>query len=176
MSGHNKWSKIKHKKAATDIKKSKIFSKFTRLLTLESKKSAGNVNSPGLRSVIEQAKVVNMPSSNIERAIKKGGEKEASTLEEVVYEAYGPGGSALIIEGLTDNKNRSSAEIKHLLSKHGASLAGPGAATWAFEKDGRTWSPETTVQLSPDDKDKLQKLIDELEDNDDIQKVYTNAK
>jgi len=175
MSGHNKWSKIKHKKAATDIRKSKIFSKFARLLTLESKKSAGNVNSPSLRSVIEQAKAVNMPSLNIERAIKKGSEKEASSLEEVTYEAYGPEGSALIIEGLTDNKNRSSAEIKHLLSKHGASLAGPGAATWAFEKKERTWSSKTTVQLSSDDKDKLQKLIDELEDNDDIKKVYTNA-
>jgi len=175
MSGHNKWSKIKHKKAAADAKKSKVFSKFARLIAMESKKAGGDVSSPGLRSVIEQAKAVNMPSGNIERAVKKGGEKDVESLEEVIYEAYGPGGSAIIIEGLTGNKNRAAAEIKHILSKHNTALAQPGAASWAFEKEGREWLPKTTVQLSSTDTESLKKLIDELEDNDDVQKVYTNA-
>ncbi|MAG12703.1 YebC/PmpR family DNA-binding transcriptional regulator [bacterium] len=175
MSGHNKWSKIKHKKAADDAKKSKVFSKFARLLTLESKKAEGNVSAPGLRSVVEQAKAVNMPSANIERAIKKGTEKEAGALEEVVYEAYGPGGSALIIVGLTDNKNRSAAETKHTLSKYGASLSAPGSAAWAFEKKESEWIPKTIIPLPQEDTDKLGKLIEELENNDDVQNVYTNT-
>ena len=162
MSGHNKWSKIKHKKASTDAKKSKVFSKFAQLLTLESKKTRGNVSAPGLRSVIEQAKSANMPSVNINRAIKKGAGKEAGALEEVTYEAYGPGGSALIIAGLTDNKNRAAAEIKHILSKYSASFASPGAVVWAFEKKDREFIAKTTVSLSDDDKEKLEKLKEQL--------------
>ncbi len=176
MSGHNKWSQIKHKKAVEDSKKSKIFSKFSRLITLESKKSGGSKDSPGLRSVIERARAINMPSDNIERAIKKGAEKEAGSLEEVSYEAYGPGGSALIIEGLTDNKNRTLGELKILFTTYGASLAERGAALWAFEKAAdKKWVPKSTVSLSVPEKEKLNQLVEKLEENDDVQNVYTNV-
>ncbi len=175
MSGHNKWSKIKHKKAATDAQKSKIFGKLARLIAVESKLAGGDTNSAGLRTAIEKAKKENMPSDNIDRAVKKGAGGEGAQMDAVLYEAYGPGGCALIIEGLTDNKNRISAEIKHILSKNGLSLAGQGSVTWAFEKTGSEWEPKTMAPLSDNDKEKLEKIIEEFEDNDDVQEVYTNA-
>lgn len=175
MAGHNKWAQIKHKKAITDAKKSKIFSKFSRLILLESKKSQGK-ESPSLRAVVERARAVNMPSENIERAIKKGVERETRALEEITYEAYGPGGAALIIDCLTDNRNRTVNEIKLLLSEYGLSLAEPGAALWAFEKTlEKHWIPKTTVPISVEDKNRLNALIEKLEDNDDVQSVYTNS-
>lgn len=175
MSGHSKWSKIKHKKALTDAKKSKVFSKLARFIVVESKKADGDINSPALRTAIEKAKQANMPSDNIERAVQKGKTDTGATMESVLYEAYGPSGSAIIIEGLTDNKNRTAAEIKHLLSKHDAPLAAQGAASWAFEKTADGWIPKTPMDLSEEDSSKLQALIDELEDNDDVQNVYTNV-
>ena len=175
MAGHNKWSKIKHKKAVTDAQKSKIFGKLARLISVESKKANGDVNAPGLRAAIEKAKKENMPNDNIERAIKKGTGGDADQMFPVLYEAYGPGGCAIIIEGLTDNKNRTSAEIKHILSKNGLSLAAQGSATWAFEKNGEEWVPKTMSPISDEDKEKLEKLIEALEENDDVQEVYTNA-
>lgn len=175
MSGHNKWKQIKTKKMATDAKKGKMFGKLARLVALESKKVRGNTSAPGLRAVIEKAKSINMPNENIDRAIKKGAGGDAGEMEEVLYEGYGPGGVAIIIEGLTDNKNRTSAEIKHLLSKHGASLAAMGAASWAFEKTPEGFIPKTFVDLSREDGELLEKLLDELEDNDDVQEVYINA-
>ena len=119
MSGHNKWSKIKHKKAATDAQKSKIFSKHAQIISIESRSANGDINSPSLKAAIERAKKDSMPATNIDRAVKKGIGGEAGLLEKVTYEAYGPGGTALIIEGVTDNRNRTAAEIKHLLSKQG---------------------------------------------------------
>lgn len=175
MSGHNKWSKIKHKKAATDAQKSKVFSKYAHLITLESRNAKGNVDSPALKSVIEKAKKENMPADNIARAVAKGTGEGGVSLEAVTYEAYGPGGSALIIDGVTDNKNRTAAEIKHLLSKQGLQLAEPGSAAWAFEKEGTEWVAKTTVPLSPEDEEKLEKLIELIMDHDDVQEVYTNA-
>jgi len=175
MSGHNKWSKIKHKKAAGDAKKSKEFSKLARLISMESKMSGGDSNSPGLRTAIEKARSINMPSDNIERAIKKGSGADAGEMFETIYESYGPGGSAIIIEGLTDNKNRTSAEIKHLLSQYGLALAEQGAASWAFEKKDGEMIPKTTVDLSVEDTEKLNSIIEALEDNDDVQAVHTNA-
>jgi len=133
------------------------------------------VNAPGLRKAIERAREANMPQANIERAIKKGSGKDAATLEGVMYEAYGPGGSAIVIEGLTDNRNRTSAEIKHVLGKYEASLAGQGAASWAFEKKDEVWIPKTTVPLVEDDKKKLEDLVQELEENEDIQSVFVNT-
>ena len=175
MSGHNKWSKIKHKKAATDAQKSKIFGKLARLISVESKLSGGDVNSPGLRTAIEKAKKENMPSENIDRAVKKGAGSDMTQMDAVLYEAYGPGGCALIIEGLTDNKNRISAEVKHILTKNGLSLAAQGSATWAFEKINGGWTPKTMSPISEEDSIKLSKVVEELEENDDIQNVYTNA-
>lgn len=176
MSGHNKWSQIKDKKAVTDSKRSKIFGKFSKLIALEAKKAAGNMTASGLRAVIERARKENMSSDLIDRAVKKGSGGDAGNMESVIYEAYGPGGCAIIIEGLTDNKNRTVAEIKHLLSKRGLALAGQGAALWAFHKtaDGKL-EPQTTVTLSDEDGQALSALLEELDDHDDVQEVYTNA-
>lgn len=175
MAGHNKWTQIKRKKAITDGKRSKIFSKFSRLITLESKKAGGNVNSPTLKAVIERAKASNMPNENITRAVKKGAENDSTPLEAVTYEAYGPGGVALIIEGLTDNRNKASGEIKHILSKHGGSLGAQGSASWAFTKEGSEWKPNIPVQPDEAALKTLVTLIDELEDTDAVQDVFTNA-
>ena len=173
MAGHNKWSKIKHKKAITDAKKSKIFGKLVRMIQVEAKKANGDVNSPGLRAAIEKARKENMPNDNIDRAIKKA--SEAGDLKPVTFEVYGPAGVGLIVEALTDNNNRTSSEIKHLLSKLGTTLAGSGSVTWAFKREGMEWIPENTIEMSDDDIPKLEKLVDTLEDHDDVQDVYTNA-
>ncbi|MCH7529668.1 YebC/PmpR family DNA-binding transcriptional regulator [Patescibacteria group bacterium] len=175
MSGHNKWSKIKHKKAATDAKKSQVFSKLSKLITTESKKADGNTDSPGLRFAIEKAKKENMPTINIERAVKKGISGDVSSMESVTYEVYGPGGVALIVEGLTDSKNRTAAVIKHLLSEHGLELAAPGSATWAFTKTSSGWKPNETIEIEDGERQKLESLKDDLEGNDDVQAIYTNA-
>ena len=175
MSGHNKWSQIKRQKGATDAKKSKVFGKFARLIASESKKSNGNTNDPALRAVIEKAKGVNMPADNIERAVKKGLGGDAGNMEHVQYEAYGPGGAALIIEGLTDSKNRTAQDVKHILSKNGSALAAIGSATWAFTKTADGWAPQTETELSKEDASALEHLIDALEENDDVQDVFTNA-
>jgi len=175
MSGHNKWSKIKHKKAATDAKRSKEFTKIARLITSESKKVGGDANSASLRSVIEKARAANMPKDNIERAITKGKAGEGGDMESVTYEAYGPGGVAILMDGLTDNRNRTAAEIKHLLTKQNLSLAEPGAASWAFTKNATTWTANTTIPLSDEDNEKLANLVELIEENDDIQEVFVNA-
>jgi len=175
VSGHNKWSQIKHRKAATDAKKSQLFSKLGRLITVESKKAAGKTSSPSLAVAIEKARKENMPKDVIERAIKKGTESNTGSMEAITYEAYGPGGSAIMIEVLTDNRNKSAQEMKFILSKNDSSLAGIGAASWAFERKDREWLPKTTVQLEDSDLEKLEKLVDELESNEDVQAVFTNV-
>jgi len=175
MAGHNKWAQIKHKKAATDAKKSKVFGKIARLISVEAKRAKGDVNAPGLRLAIQKAKEANMPGDNIERAIRKASEDSGAGMEEVVYEAYGPGGVALLIVGLTDSKNRTAAEIKHLLSLYGVALASPGSASWAFEKTSEGFAPTMTTSISQEDGEALLALVDALEEHDDVQTVYTNA-
>ena len=175
MSGHNKWSKIKHKKAAGDAKKSQTFSKLARLITSESKKAHGDVTLPGLATAIAKAKTANMPADNIDRAVKKGAGGEADSMEAILYEAYGPGGVALMIEALTDNRNKAAQEVKHILSKNGCALAAPGSAAWAFEKTADGWEPKSTTDLVDTDAEKLASLVDELEENDEVQAVFTNA-
>ena len=174
MSGHNKWSQIKRKKAVTDAQKSKIFSKLARLIVAQARIVKGDTNSPILRAVIGKARKANMPIDNIERAVKKASEPSAQ-METIVYEAYGPGGVGIIIETLTDNRNRTAQEIKHLLSKNEASLAGMGAVRWSFNKSSEGWAPTTTTSLSDEDIIKLDKLVDALEELDDVQEVFTNA-
>ena len=175
MSGHNKWSKIKRQKEKTDRQKSKIFGKMVKLITVEAKKAGGNTSSPGLKNAIEKAKSANVPNDNIERAIKKFSEGGAE-MESVVYEAYGPGGCAMVIIALTDNKNRANQEIKLILSKYGFAMAGIGAASWAFSHNpGEDWIPTSTIPLSEEDGETLFKIIEELEENDEVQDVYTNA-
>lgn len=175
MAGHNKWSKIKRQKEKTDAQKSKIFGKMVRLITVEAKKAGGNLQSPGLKNAIEKAREANVPNDNIERAIKKSTESNTQ-MESIIYEAYGPGGCGLVIEALTENKNKASQEIKHILSRNGFSLAGIGSVTWAFQKTpNMEWIPTTTIPLSDEDGEKLSILVDELEENDEVQNVYTNA-
>ncbi|MES2436428.1 MAG: YebC/PmpR family DNA-binding transcriptional regulator [Patescibacteria group bacterium] len=175
MAGHNKWSKIKRQKGASDAQKSKTFTKLVRYITVEAKKSAGNLASPGLAAAIKKAKESNMPNDTIDRAVKKATTDNSASMENITYEAYGPGGCALVIETLTDNRNKAAQEIKHILSKNGFALAAMGAATWAFKKEHQEWIPETTTPLSPEDSTKLEELMNELEENDEVQEVYTNA-
>ncbi len=175
MAGHSKWAKLKHSKGKTDAQRSKLFSKLVRYITIEVKKARGDKTAPGVRVAIEKAKAANMPADNIERALSKGA-GEGKELEEVVYEAYGPGGCALIIEGYTDSRNRTSQELKHLLSQHGGSIANPGAAMWAFQKNAEgKLEPLSPIELSDEDAQKMADLSDALEDHDDVNEVYTNA-
>jgi len=173
MSGHNKWSQIKNKKGAEDAKRSKLFSMLVRGITMEAKKAVGNREAPGLKSAVQRAKDANMPLDNIERAMTKGFGGGAENFEEVTYEAYGPGGVALIITGVTDNKNRTTPEIKHLLSENGGNLGGAGSTMWAFSKDEEgNFVAQNPLPLSPDDKNKLDNLVDALNEHDDIKNVY----
>lgn len=175
MSGHNKWAQIKRQKGVEDVKRSKLFSLFSKTISMEAKKSNGDRNAPGLKRAIERARAGNMPNDNIERAIKNATGGGGANYEEVVYEAYGPGGTALILEGITDNRNRSSQEIKHLLSQHGATLAAPGSAAWAFEKSADGWKAKTTVELGEAEVVQLQNLLAALEANEDIKNIYDNS-
>ncbi|MBI3632341.1 MAG: YebC/PmpR family DNA-binding transcriptional regulator [Candidatus Vogelbacteria bacterium] len=175
MSGHNKFSKIKRQKGIEDAKKSKVFSVLVKQLTNESHISKGDRNSSGLRIAIDKAKAANMPGDNIDRAIAKGAGIGAGSMEEILCEAYGPGGVAIIIEGITDSKNRTINEIKFLLSEHTASLGPQGSVVWAFQKTQGGWIPTTKLTLSDEDKAKLEGLIVELEENPDIENVYTNT-
>lgn len=176
MSGHSKWSQIKHQKGAEDAKKSQIFSKLARVISVAARKGENPDMNSELRTAIDKAKSVNMPLDNIERAVKKGsGKGEEAQLESARYEAYGPGGSAIIIEAITDSKNRTFAELKHLLSLHGAKLGEPGSVLWAFENKNGKFKPKITINLSETGAQLLDKLLEALDDHDDVQEIYTNA-
>ncbi len=178
MSGHSKWSQIKRQKAVTDGARSKVFSRFSQLITIESKHANGDITSPALKTAIDRAKAVNMPKNNIDRAVAKGVSKDAAALERIVYECYGPGGVAILIDSLTDNKNRTTQEIKHLLLTRGIELASPGAAVWAFKKTiENSYEPEeqTLVTASEEDEEKISTLLLLLDDHDDVHCIYTNA-
>ena len=138
MSGHNKWASIKHKKAAADSKRGKIFTKIIREITVAAKTGGGDPGTnPRLRTAIQTAKSENMPADNIERAIKKGtGELEGIVYEETVYEGYGPQGVAVLVQCLTDNKNRTSSEIRNIFTKLNGNMAGIGSVAWMFDKKG----------------------------------------
>jgi YebC/PmpR family DNA-binding regulatory protein len=138
MSGHSKWSTIKHKKAQKDARRGKIFTKLIKEITVAARMGGGDINAnPRLRTAVLAARQNSMPSDNIERAIKKGtGELEGVTYEDIIYEAYGPGGVAMLIQVLTDNRNRTVAEIRSVVTKHGGNLAESGAVGWMFQKRG----------------------------------------
>jgi YebC/PmpR family DNA-binding regulatory protein len=236
MSGHSKWASIKHKKAVVDARRGKLFTKLARAVTVAAKAGGGDPDgNPALALAIQKARDASMPKDNIERAIAKGtGEgADAQAYEEVLYEGYGPGGVALLIEALTDNRNRTGSEVRHLLSKHGGNLGEPGSVAYLFEKkgviavDGNRYSeddlmvaidagaedigadedvlevvtepaalgavraaldeagiefesaeitqrPKTRVPLDEDTAGKLMRLIDALDDNDDVGDVYAN--
>ena len=137
MSGHSHWSKIKHDKKSSDIQRGKLFSKIIKLITIATRDGGNPNENPKLREAMEKAKEVNMPSNNIERAIKRGtGELGGAELQEISFEAYGPGNIAIIIEGITDNKNRTIAEVKQMLSKNKGKLAAEGSVKWLFNRKG----------------------------------------
>ena len=175
MGGHNKWSQIKRQKSANDAAKSRMWAKLSRRLTVEGKKSGGDANAANVRSVIDIARKENMPKDAIERAISKGTAPGAAALEAITYEAYGPGGAAIIIEALTDSRNRTAQEIKHLLNENDLTLAAPGSALWAFTKTIEGYEPQTTVPLSDSDNVRLMKLLEAIDAHDDVENVFTNA-
>lgn len=175
MAGHNKWSKVKHKKAASDSARSKLFGKLGRMIAVEAKRAGGDQTAPSLRAAIEKAREFNMPKDTIERAIKKGADRDQADLETVVYELYGPSGIAFIATALTDNKNRTTQEIKHLVTKLGYALAGPGAVLWAFTYDEGVYVPTSPLPLAVEDQAAFDALYDALDEHEDIQDVFTSA-
>lgn len=238
MSGHNKWSTIKHKKGAADAKRGKIFTKLIKEITVAARMgNSGDPDAnPRLRSAILAARAENMPKDNIERAIKKGtGELEGVNYEECSYEGYGPGGAAILVESLTDNKNRAVAEIRHIFNKYGGNMGENGCVAWIFSQKGYlsipksdvqedllmetaleagaedvredkayfevitapedfdavkaaieaaaftfetaeiTMLPSNTTDLAGKDAEKMVRLMEAMDDCDDVQKVYTNA-
>ena len=147
MSGHSKWASIKHKKASTDAKRGKVFTKIVKEISIAARLGGGDLSgNPRLRTAIENAKEVNMPSDNIKRAVMKGtGELPGVSYEEYIYEGYGPGGAAILIEVLTDNKNRTSPEIRHILTKNNGNMGEAGCVGWMFEKKGYILIEKTKI-------------------------------
>ena len=175
MSGHNKWSKIKHKKAATDAQKSKLFSKHAAIIAMESRKAGGDATSAGVLAAVERAKKDSMPKENIERAIAKGSGVGGAAFEEVIFEAFGPGGVGMIITAVTDNNNRTAPEIKHIFHKAGYQLGAPGSAMWAFVKEGDRYVPQNPLEINDEDGEKLANLIEAIEEQDDVQEIFTTT-
>jgi YebC/PmpR family DNA-binding regulatory protein len=155
MSGHSKWSSIKHKKAARDAKRGKVFTKLIKEITIAARLGGGDINAnPRLRTAVAAAKAQSMPNDNIDRAIKKGmGELGGGQLEQVAYEGYGPGGVALMMDVLTDNRNRTVSEIRFIMSKHGGNLGETGCVAWMFKKRGLI-----TIDRNAVDEDRLMEL------------------
>jgi YebC/PmpR family DNA-binding regulatory protein len=237
MSGHSKWATIRRKKGALDAKRGKLFTKLIKELTIAAREGGGDpAGNPRLRLAVDNAKAANMPADNIERAIKKAtGELEGTTISELTYEGYGPGGIAVLVEVATDNKNRTVAEVRHIFSKQGGNMGESGSVAWMFEKKGiitlpkqgkseddileivlnagaedmRTedeyfeiqsevesfepvrrslfdknltienaslqWIAKNTINIAGENAEKMLKLIESLEDCDDVQNVYSNA-
>jgi len=236
MSGHSKWASIKHKKAIVDSRRGKLFTKLARAITTAARAHGGDLEgNPALQLAIQKARDASMPKDNIERAIAKGtgSGADAAAIEDVLYEAYGPGGVALLIEAMTENRNRTGADVRHMLAKHGGSLGAPGSVAYLFDKRGLilldaeryseddlmpaieagaediseedgvlevltepahltavraaleeaevevtsaeiAWLPSVRVPVAEDDAGRLLRLIDALEDNDDVDAVHAN--
>jgi YebC/PmpR family DNA-binding regulatory protein len=175
MSGHSKWSSIKHKKALKDARRGKLFTKLIKEVTVAARMGGGDVNAnPRLRTAVAAARQNSMPTDNIERAIKKGaGELEGVTYDEVTYEAYGPGGVAILVQALTDNRNRTVAELRSILQKHGGNLGSAGAVAWMFQKRGLI-----TVDRAGVDEDRVMEVAleggaDDVREAGDLLEVLT---
>ena len=174
MAGHSKWAKVKYQKAAKDPKRSKAFSKLSALITVAAKDSGDIESNPKLRMAVDKAKEIGMPKENIEKAIKRGsGEiKEGEKLEEIMCEAYAPGGSALLIQAITNNKNRTIAEIKHILQKNQAKMADTGSVLWSFKEMGKIilpkkfWNDEISLAA-------IEKGAEEIKEEDNQVIIYT---
>jgi YebC/PmpR family DNA-binding regulatory protein len=180
MSGHSHWAGIKHKKEVTDQKRAKIFSKLLALISAAAKTEPNPDFNPRLRTAIMTAKEMAVPQDNIERAIKKASEA-GNNLEELIFEAYGPGGIAILIEAVSDNKNRAVQEIKTILKDHNGKWAESGSVQWAFEKTNNpstplgTYRPKFPQDVPEADAKHLVALIEALHEDDNVQNIYTNA-
>ena len=178
MSGHNKWSKIKYVKAKEDAKKGKVFARFAHEIMLAAKSGGGDPDlNPRLRAAIDGAKAVSTPKENIERAIKKGtGELGGATIQEITYEGYGPNGIAMIVDVVTDNRNRTAAEVRHLFDKSGGSMGASGCVAWMFDKRG-VIVIERTSDIDEDEimMQALEAGAEDVVPQDDVFEIYTNA-
>jgi len=165
MSGHSKWSKVKHQKAVSDVVKGKLFTAAGAAITIAVREGGG------VREAIEKARAVNMPKENIERAIARAAGLESGGIETIVYEGFGPGGAALLIDAVTDNRQRTAAAVRNVLESKGGSLGSTGSVGYLFEGH----RPKFIMDLSDTDKEKLDALIEKLEELDDVQGVFTNV-
>ena len=174
MSGHSKWSQIRHKKGISDQKKGQIFSKLAKKISMAAREGANPSTNYKLQSVIDEARTANMPKENIERAIKRASDKDAAALNELAIQAMGPAGIAIVVEAITDNKNRTINEIKHILSENGFKIVREGSLSWMF---GPNWIPHSPLEIAdPLIQQKLDKAFEELDNNDGVENVYTNLK
>lgn len=176
MSGHSKWAQIKHQKGAADKKRGKLFSILSKRISIAARSGKDQAANPALKDAIERAKSVNMPNDTIERAIKRGaGElSEQNQIEEIIYEAYGTGGIQLIIVAATDNRNRTTANIRHILTKGGGSMSGQGSVMWNFERTRDGFKAKSVQEADQIVRDKVSCLIEEIEEDEDVEVVYTN--
>jgi len=176
MSGHNKWSTIKHKKAATDAKRGKIYTRIVKEIILAAKSGGGDPDmNPRLRTAINSAKAANMPRDNIERAVKRGtGEIEGAAFEEITYEGYGHNGVGIVVDVMTDNKNRTVAELRHTFSKYGGNLAETGAVSWNFEQKGYFNVPAVGLDEDEFMMQALEAGAEDIELNEDYFDIYTS--
>ena len=176
MAGHSHWAQIKHKKAKIDAQRGKLFSKLIREITVATRLGGPNPEfNPRLRTAIEQAKRANMPMETIERAIKKGsGELEGESYEEVVYEGYAPGGVAVMVLAATDNRNRTSAEIKHTFSKHGGSLGSSGCVSYLFERKGYIEVPAKEISEEEVFEKAVEAGAEDVQSGEEIHQIYTS--
>lgn len=184
MSGHSHWKTIKRTKESEDKKRARVFSKLAQEISIAVReKGRDPETNPLLKAIIEKAKEFNLPKENIERAIKKGaGDPKEVKLESIFFEAYGPGNIAIIIEGATDNKNRTLGEIKRILIQHQGKLTSPGSVKWLFERkidpasNSLVWMTKQNIKISEKDNQSCQKLFEALNENDAVQKIYSNLK
>lgn len=178
MAGHSKWNNIKNRKGAADKARAKVFGQIAKLIRVAVKEgqSGDPKFNPGLRLMLDKARAANMPKHNIDRAIERGlGKTAAGTaIQEIVYEAFGPGGVGMLIVAHTDNANRTSSELKYILSRNNGSLGGPGSAMYLFERNKESGDFQTTMPLEIDEQSRqsLQSLIELLEENDDVEQVF----
>lgn len=183
MAGHSKWAQIKHKKALTDAKKSQIFSKLAAMISVAAREKGGDpATNPKLRMTVEKARAMNMPQENIVRAIKRGtGELPGAVIEELLYEGYGPGGAAVLVEVVTDNRNRTLGELRRIFAEHGGKLGESGSAQWMFTRaatpeGGIEYVPKSSVAVhDPETARALRALFDALDDQQDVKEIYSNA-
>ncbi len=173
MSGHNKWGQIKHQKGATDVKRGALFSKLLKAISAAAKTETDPEKNPRLRALVETAKENLVPKENIDRAISRA--NETKDLKEVTIEAYGPEKVAIIIECLTDNSNRTVAEIRNILEKNNGKMGEVGSARWAFDNPSTgVWLAKFPQAISPEGETKLNQLLEALENHEDVQNIYTN--